>query len=255
MANIRSVWDSKKGEKSDGKKFEMFSQDGAQSGTGVLRPVKDNDDDLNSLMQKQQAQGVKASGNLDKAIIIYKNGFKIGEDGEFRSSENPQNREFIASIKKGFYMKKKFKKKRELPEELTPILREKFGDDAKSLGVNVVNRENEEFKVTVPKFVAFEGAGHTLASKSEKTVNLSDCDAKEAHVDEKSEGIRVQLILLNGKKVTQKFNNTHTVLELISGYNKPFDLLAGFPPEPLVNPHQTLKDAGLNGARVTQKAK
>jgi len=182
----------KKAETADDKKFEMFSQDGSQSGTGVLRPVKQDKDEMNALMQKQQSEGMKASGTLDQSIIIYKNGFQIGEDGEFRSSENPQNQQFIASIKKG-----------QLPHELEPLLREKFGTDAKSLGVNIVNRETEEFKVIVPKFVAFEGTGHSLTSKNENYSNLSQCDGKEISVDDKAECIRIQLILLNGKK-----NNT-----------------------------------------------
>jgi len=251
MANIRSVWDSKKGETQDDKKFEMFSQDGGQSGTGVFRPIKQGDE-YDSLMKKQQAEGAKASGDLDQSIIIYKNGFQIGENGEFRSSEDPQNQQFIASIKKG-----------ELPPELEPILKEKFGTEAQSLGVKVVNRESEEYKVEVPKFVAFEGTGHTLTSKREKStdLDLSDCKPKEITVDDKMECIRIQLILLNGKKITQKFNATHTVSDLfahvkaISGYNKAFELLAGFPPEPLLVPYQTVKEAGLNGARVTQKGK
>jgi len=194
MANIRSVWDSKKGETSDDKKFETFSQGGAQSGTSVFRPVKQDGTDYDELMKKQQAQGMKASGDLDQSIIIFKNGFQIGEDGEFRSSEDPKNQEFITSIKKG-----------ELPHELEPILREKFGDSAESLGVKVVNRENEEYKVEAPKFVAFEGTGHTLSSKRDKTdVDLSDCPGKEVTVDEKAECIRIQLILLNGKKIDTK---------------------------------------------------
>jgi len=129
--------------------------------------------------------------------------------------------------------------------------------------VNIVKRETEEYKppAVTPKFVAFEGTGHTLTSKNEKTIDLSEGDGKEINFDEKEDTIRVQLILLNGQKVTQKFNAKHTILDLfahvkaISGYNKPFDLLAGFPPEPLVDPSQTVKDAGLNGARVTQKGK
>ena len=62
MANIKSVWDVNKGDKESDKKAEFFSGGGAQSGTGVMRPIKQDDknfDQLQNMQAQQQAQGIK----------------------------------------------------------------------------------------------------------------------------------------------------------------------------------------------------
>ena len=64
MSNIKSVWDVNKGDKESEKKAEFFGGGGAQSGTGVLRPIKKDDngndyDQLQQMQAQQQAQGLQ----------------------------------------------------------------------------------------------------------------------------------------------------------------------------------------------------
>ena len=40
----------------------------------------------------------------------------------------------------------------------------------------------------------------------------------------------------------------------ISGCDKEFQLLGGFPPKPLKDPNATVEQTGLTNARITQKA-
>lgn len=254
MTNIRSVWDKNreddKNKKDDKKKYEMFSQGGGQSGTGVLRPVKQDVDDLKNLQRMQQSQNIRSDQKLDRALIIYKNGYKIGEDGEFKKIENQQHKQFMEQIKRG-----------ELPMQLQNYMKEKYGN-VNDVGVNVVDRTKEEYKPPPePKFKAFQGQGNTLGNNNNNNVNssLSECEEKEINVDDKEETIRVQLILNNGKRKTEKLNSSCTVLELyahvkfLTKYNGKFQLLAGFPPKPLTNGNENVKSAGLNGARITMK--
>jgi len=137
MSNIHSVWSSKKAETSKDKKDEFFGTGGQQSGTGVLRPVKgpnkDDPDFLKKLMESQKQQGMQAQANLDDAVYLYKNGFRIG-NGPFQPSSDPDNLKFVNELKSGH-----------IPKQLEPILREKLGPDADLLGVNVIDKQNEEY--------------------------------------------------------------------------------------------------------------
>jgi len=60
-----------------------------------------------------------------------------------------------------------------LPKQLEPILREKLGPDASELGVNVVDKQNEEYvpPVDEKKFEAFQGTGHSLLNDNNKNDN------------------------------------------------------------------------------------
>jgi len=299
MSNIHSVWSSKKAPSSKNKKDEFFGTGGQQSGTGVLRPVKkqndnDNDDDhdhdhdhddededdhdhdhdhdsendndifkklqddpdfLKKLMELQQQQGMQAQANMEDAVYIYKNGFKIG-NGPFQADTNPENKKFLAELKAGH-----------VPKQLEPILREKLGPDASTLGVNVVDKQNENYvpPVEEKKFEAFQGTGHSLLDDNKdnnKQINaLSESvESKELTYDDKDESTKIQVVLYNGKRETITVNLKNTILELhahikyISNYDGKFQLLAGFPPQVLDNPLQTIREAKLQGARVSQKA-
>ena len=103
---------------------------------------------------------------------------------------------------------------RELPMQLQNYMKEKYGN-INDVGVNVVDRTKEEFKPPPePKFKAFQGQGNTLGNNSNVTSTLSECEEKEINVDDKEETIRIQLILNNGKRKTEKLNASCTVLEL-----------------------------------------
>jgi len=100
----------------------------------------------------------------------------------------------------------------------------------------------------------------TIKMIIQKNVPLELVEGKELSFDDKDESTKIQVILYNGKRETITVNLKNTILELyahikfISNYNGKFQLLAGFPPQVLDNPSQTIREAQLQGARVTQKA-
>jgi len=260
MANIKTVWDNKKSDVP--KDHEMFTSQGGQSGTGVLRPVKgpnkkaaqDDPDYLNKLMKDQQEQGMRSDNKFEDAIYVYKNGYKIG-NGPFKdATNNDENKKFLNELNDGV-----------IPTALEPILKQQFGDNANAMEVKVVNRKNEDYKPPQPekaKFEAFKGAAHSMVDDSKKQdMNESFDTVKPEKIkcDESKPNTRIQIILIGGKRETVKVNLSCTVLKIyahvkaVSGYDGKFSLLAGFPPKPLTNPSATVEEEKLNGARVTQK--
>jgi len=237
----------------------MFTSQGGQSAQGVLRPIKNADpeviQELIKNAKQQAANKKKPQKDLGKSIILYKNGFKIGEDGDFRDISDPKNKAFLEEIKQGA-----------VPYELQQELREKLGDNLQDeeLGVALINKSNEEYVPEKPKFAAFKGEGFSLKNDNNNNNNnkikqsFANAKPKELSFDDKEDNIVIQLILYNGEKVRLKINSSKTIFDLychIQYISKQeiFDLLAGFPPKLLEDPNQNVKDAGLNGARVTQK--
>eukprot|EP00485_Elphidium_margaritaceum_P010626 CAMPEP_0202694246 /NCGR_PEP_ID=MMETSP1385-20130828/8151_1 /ASSEMBLY_ACC=CAM_ASM_000861 /TAXON_ID=933848 /ORGANISM="Elphidium margaritaceum" /LENGTH=297 /DNA_ID=CAMNT_0049350059 /DNA_START=33 /DNA_END=926 /DNA_ORIENTATION=- len=118
-----------------------------------------------------------------------------------------------------------------------------------------------------PKQQAFAGKGHSLKDEAAQD-NDGDADApismydyvqaKELVLKDKEPTANLQIVLLNGDKKTITINLDSTVGELY-GHAKwlhdpgRFILLAGFPPKELKDETTTVKEAQLNGVRVTQK--
>jgi UBX domain-containing protein 1 len=258
MANVQGVWDNKKGEKAKDKKHEMFTSQGGQSAEGVLRPIRNADPELIEQLlknaQQQQHGGKGAPKNLGKSIILYKNGFKLGEDGEFRDISDPKNKAFLEEIKQGA-----------IPYELQEQLKKEFGNEQinanEELGVALIDKSKEDYvPPSEPKFQAFKGEAYSLKDNNNNKQNtFINAKPKEMPFNDKEDNIVIQLILHNGEKLRLKMNSSRTVFDLychiqhVSKVNSTFDMLAGFPPKLLDNPNQSVKEAGLNGAKVTQK--
>ena len=70
---------------------------------------------------------------------------------------------------------------------------------------------------------------------------------------------KFRLRLATGKALAVELNQDHTVGHLRAfvaaqgAGDKPYDLLAGFPPKPLLDAAQTVGAAGLAGGAVSQK--
>lgn len=84
--------------------------------------------------------------------------------------------------------------------------------------------------------------------------------AKESKVfTDKDETATMQILLANGQKKTVKMNmNMMNIGDLFAHIKflhnpGPFKIMAGFPPKDLIDETQTIADAKLKGARVTQK--
>ena len=104
----------------------------------------------------------------------------------------------------------------------------------------------------------FTGSGQTLGG-SAPTV-AEDAPLPEAPVVDASKPVaKFRLRLATGKALAVELNQDHTVGHLRAfvaaqgAGDKPYDLLAGFPPKPLTDAAQTIGAAGLGGGAVSQK--
>ena len=105
----------------------------------------------------------------------------------------------------------------------------------------------------------FVGEGQALGGSSvpavEDTAPLPDAPV----VDASKPVAKFRLRLASGKALAVELNQDHTVGHLRAfvaaqgAGDKPYDLLAGFPPKPLLDAAQTVGAAGLAGGAVSQK--
>ena len=105
----------------------------------------------------------------------------------------------------------------------------------------------------------FVGEGQALGGSStpavEDTAPLPDAPV----VDSSKPVAKFRLRLASGKALAVELNQDHTVGHLRAfigaqgAGDKPYDLLAGFPPKPLLDAAQTVGAAGLAGGAVSQK--
>lgn len=203
-------------------------------------------------MIRQSAGGQSGASDRNIGLItIYANGFIIG-NGEFRPLSDPKNASFIAELKRG-----------EVPSELEAICRKEWGSQFNEFGVNLVDKSNQTFEPPKPKFDFSTSQGQSLVSSSSSSSASSAAAFKQAkparvNVDNTQPTTTIQIILSDRKKVKESFNHSHTVLQVyehimsLSGIAG-FELVAGFPPKALLNPQQTVKEAGLLGASIQQR--
>merc|ERR1719247_2589183 len=105
----------------------------------------------------------------------------------------------------------------------------------------------------------FTGSGQTLGGSAAPAV-AEDAPLPEAPVVDASKPVaKFRLRLATGKALAVELNQDHTVGHLRAfigaqgAGGAPYDLLAGFPPKPLLDAAQTVGAAGLAGGAVSQK--
>ena len=105
----------------------------------------------------------------------------------------------------------------------------------------------------------FTGAGQALGGAT-PTPAVEDAPLPEAPVVDSSKPVaKFRLRLASGKALAVELNEEPTVGHLRAfvaaqgAGEKPYDLLAGFPPKPLTDAAQTVGAAGLAGGAVSQK--
>lgn len=250
MANIHGL--GSVGKKTEPKDMEQFSSVGKTSSTAVLRPTGQGNGLSDDIIQKARGlagQNAQAPTENVATITLYANGFQVNDE-PFRSGEDSENKQFLEDLKNG-----------EVPQELEEECRRKFSGNVRQVGVSLVNKTHETFVPPKPKFDFAKSQGTALGSSSSSASALSFSNArpKPIVVEEKEESTTIQIVLHNKQRIKQKFNTSHTVLDLYqhilhaSNYQGSFGLLAGFPPKPLNNPSQTIKEAGLINASVQMK--
>mmetsp|Transcript_27461 Transcript_27461/g.53970 ORF Transcript_27461/g.53970 Transcript_27461/m.53970 type:complete len:179 (+) Transcript_27461:36-572(+) len=148
MSNIHGLGSApKKDEKKD---MEEFSQGGKTSGTSVLRPTGGGADPMADLIRQARGNtGGPAPTQSIGTIQIYANGFMLGDEGEFRETSDQKNQAFLDELKSGH-----------VPKELEAEAIAKWGADVRKVGVSLVDKTSETFKV---KFDFKKSVGQSLA--------------------------------------------------------------------------------------------
>jgi UBX domain-containing protein 1 len=210
---------------------------------GILKKAKENskaakERGLNSGPEEEHASNCK--------ITLYRNGFTVDE-GEFRSYNDPANKKFMAELNKGT-----------VPEEL----RSKY---PQGLRVGLEDRKKEEYELPPPpKYTAFSGKGTSLGgapaiTNTTTTPAVINTKAEPPKVNSSKPKTRVMIRLHTGKTEEIEVNLSTRVSEIfnyvwsLAPVTGEFDLMAGFPPQPLKDMNQTVEEAGLEDSKVTQR--
>lgn len=165
MFFIISLEDDKK------KKTTESYAGGEKSGMAVENP-----DDIDGVIDQAKANSEKRKAgdaedskkpDTEVRVTLYQNGFTV-DGGELREYNTEENKEFMKELNKGY-----------VPEEL----RKKYN---KAIGIALEDRRKEVKRPpTPPKYVAYSGAGQSLASATGVggEVNKDSADGKPV-VDE-----------------------------------------------------------------------
>ena len=182
-------------------------------------------------------------------VTFWSNGFTVN-DGPLRAYDDPRNTPFMEAVSKG-----------QCPPELVPA------NPTTPININLVRKDADYEPPPEPKYVAFSGAGRTLAASAPTpAVSVPDAAVSTASgewsCDETQPSASVQLRLRDGSRKVAKFNLTHTVRDVrafiasaapaAAGDGNYTLQLAGFPPERLDDEARAVGD-GLAGAVIIQR--
>jgi len=196
-------------------------------------------------------EGSSTGEPAQRTITMYRDGFVV-DDGPYRRLNDPANAEFLRSLASG-------KTPRELSDGNVP------GD----IAVSLVDKRGEEY---VETFRSFSGAGSSLgsatvtdgeSSPASNTGRITPADyAAPSESRKGSDGkvAGIQVRLLSGRRIVARLpidSPVHALVDEIQSSGAagedPYVLMSGFPPALITDLNQTIKEAGLSGATVTQK--
>ncbi|XP_014478815.1 PREDICTED: NSFL1 cofactor p47 [Dinoponera quadriceps] len=221
------------------------------SGTGYKLGQTSSDSEV---VMGASADQQSSSGLI--TLKLWKDGFTIN-DSEIRSYNEPENREFLAAVKRG-----------EVPAEIRQQVQ---GAD---LRLDMEDHRHETYVPTKNKVKAFSGKGHMLGSPSPATVGMTvptdpadqaanEAQAKkELNVDASKPTTTIQIRLVDGSTVKAQFNLTHTISD-IRRYIvtmrpqyalREFSLLTMYPTKELTE-DKTIEEAGLQSSAIMQRLK
>ncbi|XP_054161465.1 NSFL1 cofactor p47-like [Oppia nitens] len=195
--------------------------------------------------------------NRDMILKFWRNGFSI-DDGPLREYNDPQNQEFLNSIKKG-----------EIPREL---IQQSGGQE---VHLNLEDHKHEDFIPPKKSMKLFAGEGHRLGSPAADVVitqtlqsnfdpKVTEAEAvKQLKVDETKPTTSIQIRLTDGSRLVVKLNITHTIADIrhFICTSRPiysaqsFGLMTTFPNKELTDETLSIKDANLLNASIVQRIK
>ncbi|CAM8948610.1 unnamed protein product [Rhodiola kirilowii] len=190
---------------------------------------------------------------LTHTIYFWRNGFSV-DDGPLRRMDDPLNAPFLESIMKS-----------ECPNELEPA------DRRTPVHVSLVRRDDNYTEPEKPK-LPFHGVGRTLGSSSSSdapvpqpaapaTLNSAPLPSAGMVIDQNAPMTSIQIRLADGTRMVSRFNYYHTVGDIRNfinasrpGTSTAYQLQSmGFPPKQLLDPSQTIEQAGLANSVVIQR--
>ncbi|KAL8614293.1 hypothetical protein ACOMHN_007631 [Nucella lapillus] len=192
---------------------------------------------------------------VDITLKMWKKGFSIGS-GDVRSYDDPANKEFLDSIRRG-----------EVPHEL---IREARGGE---VSLDMEDHRTEDFVKSKASTKAFSGEGHMLGSPAPAVVTMASSGASSApakpapapavNVDAAKPVTTIQIRLADGQRMVVKFNLSHTVGDIrnhiVASHGQyagsVFALMTTFPNKELMDEGQTLEEAKLANAVIVQRLK
>lgn len=223
------------------------SRGGGGSGLSVVGPPDDDENDVESVFGRASAQSSAPQGGPTNIcrITVYRNGFIIGEGGEFRPFSDEANNKMWKDMRDGH-----------VPAELQAQLTSPQG----VMDVHLNDKRAEDY--TPPAYVAYGGSGQSLGGASEAdtdaVVAQSD-DLETPVVDESQPKVVIQVRLHSGKRMRVTLNSHHTIrhiqalIQAEGAGASPYTLMAGYPPAKITDMNQSVGEAKLNGTQVVQK--
>jgi UBX domain-containing protein 1 len=228
---------------------------GGGSGLAVEEPPSRRQgrpgDVFDNIITKAQSNSAQNQGSPREeaqkgklTVTLYKNGYTVNK-GELRDTELPENQLFLQQLDRG-----------EVPPE--------FAVHGKVIDVHLEDERLNDY--IPPAYTAFSG-GSSLRSTSSSSSSGAYiftpemvADIQAPVVDEAQAVTTLMIRTHAGKKIKLKVNHSTSMMELaamiyeLTGPSASFVLSAGFPPADIKDSLQSVKEAGLVGAAVTQKS-
>ncbi|XP_054712194.1 NSFL1 cofactor p47-like [Uloborus diversus] len=241
--------------------FGAEAVDSSESGhsTAKLKAFRGAGNVLGSTMDTSEAVENPAdddgpSESPDVCLRLWRTGFTVN-DGELRDYLDPQNREFLNSIRKG-----------EIPMELRRRTR------SEEVPLKIEDHSHEDYIPKKPTVHAFAGTGFRLGSATPPVAapkpsgsteeNVAEAQ-KSLNVDDSKPVANVQIRLADGSRLTMQANPAHTIgdvrrflVQARPEYSASvFSLMTAFPPKELSDDGATLEEENLLNAVIVQKLK
>ncbi|ODQ51649.1 SEP-domain-containing protein [Saitoella complicata NRRL Y-17804] len=190
---------------------------------------------------------------VTRTLTFWKEGFSV-DDGPLYRYDDPANQGILSAINSG--------------RAPLSVLNVEFDQPVE---VTVQRKMDESYQPPKKKFKPFEGSGNRLGSpapvvaptpaRSTQAPSRGSTPASNFQIDTSAPHGTVQIRLADGTRLVTKFNHTHTVGDIYSFIDasrpgetgRSFVLQTTFPNRELTDKSQTVKEAGLVGAVVTQK--
>ncbi|CAI2379606.1 unnamed protein product [Moneuplotes crassus] len=236
--------DDLKSDKKDKNEEEKKNVDWYSGGNSSGMAVSSGDE-VEKIVNKAKENTSSGEGLGDREIqlkiSLYENGFLI-DDGELRPYEGDKNKLFIKELSDGY-----------VPTELQSKYK------GKKVDVSLEDKRKDTYvPPPPPAYLAYSGAGASMGGADGVGLEVNK-ETGMPVVNEDEDTTSLQIRFHNGERQIVPFNLTHTVADIhtylmqAAPVDGSYQLVTGFPPKPIDNPDQTIEEAGLKSAAITQK--